>query len=162
MPVRFASSDNVQIAYDTVGDGPIDIVYVQGYVSHLDVMWELPAYRSFCERIGEFARFIRFDKRGMGMSDRVPGATTLETRMDDIRAVMDAIGSERAVLIGCLLLVLVVELLNSAIEAAIDRHGDEMHELSGRAKDMGSAAVFISLLIVIIVWGLIAADRFID
>ena len=69
---------------------------------------------------------------------------------------------ERAVLIGCLLLVLLVELLNSAIEAAIDRHGDELHELSGRAKDMGSAAVFISLLIVIIVWGLIAADRFID
>ena len=67
---------------------------------------------------------------------------------------------ERAVLIGSLLLVLVVELFNSAIEAAIDRHGDEMHELSGRAKDMGSAAVFISLLIVAVVWGLIAAERF--
>ena len=69
---------------------------------------------------------------------------------------------ERAVLIGCLLLVLVVELLNSAIEAAIDRHGDEMNELSGRAKDMGSAAVFISLLIVAVVWGLIAAERFLS
>ena len=69
---------------------------------------------------------------------------------------------ERAVLIGSLLLVLVVELFNSAIEAAIDRHGDELHELSGRAKDMGSAAVFISLLIVAVVWGLIAAERFID
>ena len=69
---------------------------------------------------------------------------------------------ERAVLIGCLLLVLVVELLNSAIEAAIDRHGDELHELSGRAKDMGSAAVFISLLIVAVVWGLIAAERFLN
>ena len=67
---------------------------------------------------------------------------------------------ERAVLIGCCLIVLIVELINSAIEAAIDRHGDEHHELSGRAKDMGSAAVFISLLLVAVVWGLIAAERF--
>lgn len=98
--IRFARSGDVQVAFDVVGDGPIDIVYVQGAWSHLEVLWELPMYRSFCERIGEFARLIRFDKRGMGMSDRVPGATTLETRMDDIRAVMDAAGSERAVLIG--------------------------------------------------------------
>jgi diacylglycerol kinase (ATP) len=69
---------------------------------------------------------------------------------------------ERAVLIGSLLLVLAVELFNSAIEAAIDRHGEELHELSGRAKDMGSAAVLISLLIVAVVWGLIAAERFIN
>ena len=67
---------------------------------------------------------------------------------------------ERAVLIGCLFIVLIVELINSAIEAAIDRHGDEIHELSGRAKDMGSAAVLISLLLVAVVWGLIAAERF--
>ena len=67
---------------------------------------------------------------------------------------------ERAALIGCCLIVLIVELINSAIEAAIDRHGDEHHELSGRAKDMGSAAVFISLLLVAVVWGLIAAERF--
>ena len=67
---------------------------------------------------------------------------------------------ERALLISCLLLVLIVELLNSAIEAAIDRHGQEQHELSGRAKDMGSAAVFISLVLVALVWGLIAAERF--
>ena len=67
---------------------------------------------------------------------------------------------ERAVLIGCLFVVVIVELINSAIEAAIDRHGNEMHELSGRAKDMGSAAVFISLLLVAVVWGLIAAERF--
>jgi pimeloyl-ACP methyl ester carboxylesterase len=98
--IRFAPSDDVSIAYDTVGDGPIDIVYVQGYVSHLEVMWELPAYRSFCERIGKFARLIRFDKRGMGMSDRVPSATNWETRMDDIRAVMDAVGSEQAAIMG--------------------------------------------------------------
>ncbi len=68
---------------------------------------------------------------------------------------------ERAVLIGCCLIVLIVELINSAIEAAIDRHGDEHHELSGRAKDMGSAAVFISLLLVALVWGLIIAERFV-
>ncbi len=67
---------------------------------------------------------------------------------------------ERAVLIGCCLIVLIVELINSAIEAAIDRHGDEHHELSGRAKDMGSAAVLVSLVLVAVVWGLIAAERF--
>jgi diacylglycerol kinase (ATP) len=67
---------------------------------------------------------------------------------------------ERAMLVACLLVVLIVELLNSAIEAAIDRHGDELHKLSGRAKDMGSAAVFISLVLVAVVWGLIAAERF--
>ena len=69
---------------------------------------------------------------------------------------------ERALLTMCLLIVLIVELLNSAIEAAIDRHGDEIHELSARAKDMGSAAVFISLLLVVVVWGLIGAHRFFD
>jgi pimeloyl-ACP methyl ester carboxylesterase len=100
LDIRFAKSDDVSVAYHVVGDGPIDIVYVQGAWTHLEMSWELPAIRNFCERIGEFARLIRFDKRGMGMSDRVPGATTLETRMDDIRAVMDAVGSERAALIG--------------------------------------------------------------
>jgi diacylglycerol kinase (ATP) len=69
---------------------------------------------------------------------------------------------ERAVLIGCLFIVLIVELINSAIEAAIDRHGDELHELSGRAKDMGSAAVLVSLVLVAVVWGLIATERFIN
>ena len=67
---------------------------------------------------------------------------------------------ERAALIGCCLIVLIVELINSAIEAAIDRHGDEQHELSGRAKDMGSAAVLVSLVLVAVVWGLIVAERF--
>ena len=98
--VHFAQSGDVSVAYAVNGDGPIDIVYVQGAISHLEVWWEMPMFREWCERIGEFARLIRFDKRGMGMSDRVPGATTLETRMDDIRAVLDAVGSERAVLIG--------------------------------------------------------------
>ena len=100
LDIQYASSDDVQVAYHVVGDGPVDIVYVQGAWSHLEVEWELPAYRRFCELLGEFARVILFDKRGMGMSDRVPGATSLEVRMDDIRAVMDAAGSASATLVG--------------------------------------------------------------
>ncbi len=100
LDIQFARSDDVQVAYHVVGDGPVDIVYVQGAWSHLEVEWELPAYRRFCELLGEFARVILFDKRGMGMSDRVPGATSLEVRMDDIRAVMDAAGSASATLVG--------------------------------------------------------------
>jgi pimeloyl-ACP methyl ester carboxylesterase len=98
--VRFARSGDVDIAYRVVGDGPIDLVYVEGAYTHLEVAWELPQYRRWCERLAEFARVIMFDKRGMGMSDRVPGAATLEDRMDDIRAVMDAVGSERAAVMG--------------------------------------------------------------
>ena len=98
--VRFARSGDVHVAYRVVGDGPTDLVYVQGAFSHLEILWELPAFRRYCERLAEFARLILFDKRGMGMSDRVPGATTLEERMDDVRAVMDAAGSERAAVMG--------------------------------------------------------------
>lgn len=100
LDVRFARSGDVDVAYHVVGEGPVDIVYVQGASSHLGVLWELPAYRRFCELLGDFARVILFDKRGMGMSDRVPGATPLEVRMDDIGAVMDAVGSDSAALIG--------------------------------------------------------------
>jgi class 3 adenylate cyclase len=98
--IRFAEAEGVNVAYHVVGTGPQDIVYVQGAWSHLEVGWELPAYRRFCEMLGEFARLIIFDKRGMGMSDRVRGATPLDVRMDDIRAVMDAVGSNTATLIG--------------------------------------------------------------
>ena len=98
--VRFARSGDVDVAYRVVGDGPVDLVYAQGFMTHLEVYWELPQFRRYCERLGEFARVILFDKRGMGMSDRVPGATTLEERMDDIRAIMGAVGSERAAVIG--------------------------------------------------------------
>jgi len=98
--VAFAKSGDVQIAYRVVGHGPVDLIYVQGAFTHLDTYWELPAYRHYCERLGEFSRLILFDKRGMGMSDRVPGATPLDTRMDDIGAVMDAIGSNGAVVMG--------------------------------------------------------------
>ena len=98
--VAFARSGDVSIAYRVVGDGPVDLVYVQGAFTHLDVYWELPAFRRYCERLAEFSRLVLFDKRGMGMSDRVPGATPLDVRMDDIGAVMDAIGSESAALMG--------------------------------------------------------------
>jgi class 3 adenylate cyclase len=98
--VRFARSGHVHVAYRVVGDGPVDLVYAQGAYTHLEVEWELPAFRRYCERLAEFTRLILFDKRGMGMSDRVPGATTLEERMDDVRAVMDAVGSERAAVMG--------------------------------------------------------------
>ena len=98
--VKFAKSGDVNIAYQVVGGGPIDLVYVQGAYTHLEAGWELPAFRRYCERLAEFTRLIVFDKRGMGMSDRVPGATPLEVRMDDIRAVMDAAGSEHATIMG--------------------------------------------------------------
>ena len=98
--VRFARSGDVHVAYRVVGDGPVDLVYAQGAYTHLEVYWELPSFRRYCERLAEFTRLILFDKRGMGMSDRVPGATTLEERMDDVRAVMDAVGSERAAVMG--------------------------------------------------------------
>ena len=98
--VAFARSGAVDIAYRIVGSGPIDLVYVQGAATHLDTLWELPAFRRFCERLGEFTRLILFDKRGMGMSERVPGGTPLDVRMDDIRAVLDAAGSDSAAIMG--------------------------------------------------------------
>ena len=96
---RYARSGDVEIACQTVGDGPIDLVWVAGAFTHLDVMWEDPGYRRFCEQLGSFSRLILFDKRGMGLSDRVRVAT-LEERMDDVRAVMDAVGSSQAAVLG--------------------------------------------------------------
>ena len=98
-PVRYASSGEVDIAYQVLGDGPFDVVWVAGAITHLDVMWEHPAYRRFCEQLASFSRLILFDKRGMGLSERTR-AGTLEERMDDVRAVMDAVGSEQAALVG--------------------------------------------------------------
>ncbi len=97
--IRYAHSGDVHVAYQVVGDGPIDIVLVEGFVTNRHVLWEEPSYRRFIERLGSFARVLLFDKRGMGLSDRVQ-AGTLEERMDDVRAVMDAVGSERAALFG--------------------------------------------------------------
>jgi pimeloyl-ACP methyl ester carboxylesterase len=98
-PVRYADSSGVEIAYQVLGDGPLDLVFVAGAITHLDVLWEHPGYRRFCEELASFSRLILFDKRGMGLSERTR-AGTLEERMDDVRAVMDAAGSERAALIG--------------------------------------------------------------
>lgn len=100
--VRYADSDGTRIAYQVIGDGPRDIVLVHGWVSHIELLWEYPPAARAMERLASFARVIHFDKRGTGLSDPVPTdrLPTLERRMDDVRAVMDAAGSRRAVLIG--------------------------------------------------------------
>jgi pimeloyl-ACP methyl ester carboxylesterase len=97
---RYARSGDVNIAYQVVGNGPFDLVFVPGFVTHLELAWTLPGFGSFLEALASFSRLIKFDKRGTGMSDPVAGAPTLETRMDDVRAVMDAAGSRRAALFG--------------------------------------------------------------
>ena len=99
LEVRYARSGEVHVAYSVLGGGPVDLVVVGGFLSHLGVLWEEPGYRHWIERLASFARVIVFDKRGMGLSDRVQ-AGTLEERMDDVRAVMDAAGSEQAALLG--------------------------------------------------------------
>ena len=98
--VHYARSGDLHIAYTTIGSGPIDVLIVPGFISHLEIMWENPAIVALFERITRYARLIILDKRGTGMSDPVAEAPTLEQRMDDIRAVMDAARSERATLIG--------------------------------------------------------------
>ena len=98
--IAYARSGDVNVAYEVVGDGPIDLVLVSGFVSHLALDWEEPRSARFLDRLASFARLIRFDKRGTGLSDRPGGLPDLETRMDDVRAVMDAAGSKRAALFG--------------------------------------------------------------
>mgnify|MGYP005858159671 CR=1 FL=1 len=100
--IRYARSGDVRIAYQAIGQGPIDLVFVPGFISNLELHWEEPGYSHLLRRLSAFARVVHFDKRGTGLSDRVdvqhlPG---LETRMDDVRAVMDAAGCGRAVLLG--------------------------------------------------------------
>jgi class 3 adenylate cyclase/esterase/lipase len=97
---RYANSGDVNIAYQVTGQGPFDMVFVPGSGSHVELAWEVPTFRTWFERFASFARLIHFDKRGTGMSDAVSPATNLETRMDDVRAVMDAARSERAAVIG--------------------------------------------------------------
>jgi class 3 adenylate cyclase len=96
----YAQGDGASIAYQVVGDGPLDVVLVLGFATHLDLQWEMPTFASFCERISSFARLIIFDKRGTGLSDPVPEVPTLEQRVDDVRAVMDAAECESAALFG--------------------------------------------------------------
>lgn len=102
LETRYVQSGDANIAYQVVGNGPIDLVFVMGWVSHLDHFWEEPSFAYFLNRLSSFARLILFDKRGTGLSDRVPlnQLPTLEQRMEDVHAVMDAVGSERAVLCG--------------------------------------------------------------
>jgi class 3 adenylate cyclase len=99
---RYAKSGDYNIAYQVVGDGPVDLVFVPGFVSHVEHAWEDPGFARFLERLASFSRLILFDKRGTGLSDRVPphALPSLEQRMDDVRAVMDAVGSKRAALLG--------------------------------------------------------------
>jgi pimeloyl-ACP methyl ester carboxylesterase/DNA-binding winged helix-turn-helix (wHTH) protein len=99
---KYVQSGDANIAYQVVGDGPLDLVFVMGWVSHLEYFWKHELFASFLRRLASFSRLILFDKRGTGLSDRVPikELPTLEQRMEDVHAVMDAVGSERAVLVG--------------------------------------------------------------
>lgn len=97
---RYALSGDISIAYQVFGSGPVDLVIVPGFISHVDLQWHQLGYREWMERLASFARVIVFDKRGTGASDRDVGDSTLEERMDDVRAVLDAVGSQRAAVLG--------------------------------------------------------------
>jgi class 3 adenylate cyclase len=97
---RYARSGETSVAYQVLGHGPTDLIYVPGFLSHLEWNWQYPPAARFLERLASFSRLIVLDKRGTGLSDPVDGVPTLEERMDDVRAVMDAVGSERATLLG--------------------------------------------------------------
>jgi pimeloyl-ACP methyl ester carboxylesterase len=97
---KYAKSGDVSIAYQVLGSGPLDLIYVMGWVSNIDYFWLEPSMNRFLHRLSSFARLIVFDKRGTGLSDKTAQLPTLEQRMDDVRAVMDAVGSQRAALFG--------------------------------------------------------------
>jgi pimeloyl-ACP methyl ester carboxylesterase len=97
---RYTWSGDISVAYQVFGDGPSDVVVVPGWLSNLDLFWEEPHFVRFFQGLASFSRVLLFDKRGTGLSDRTTGTPTLEERMDDVRAVMDAVGSERATLFG--------------------------------------------------------------
>jgi class 3 adenylate cyclase len=97
---RYAKSGDLHIAYAVMGDGPLDLVYVPTWISQLEHLWEEPRVERFFNRISSFARLIMFDRRGSGLSDPIPDAPTLEEQMDDVLAVLDAAGSERAALLA--------------------------------------------------------------
>lgn len=97
---RYTQSGEVSIAYQVLGDGPLDFVMVPGFVSHLEQSWEDPKFNRFLRKLASFSRLILFDKRGTGLSDRISGQPTLEERMDDVRAVMDAVDSQQATIFG--------------------------------------------------------------
>ncbi|MCC7449059.1 MAG: alpha/beta fold hydrolase [Anaerolineae bacterium] len=97
---KYARSGSVHIAYQVIGSGPLDLVFVPGWISHVEYNWDDPLSAHFLQRLASFSRLIVFDKRGTGLSDRANDLPTLEQRMDDVRAVMDAVGSERAAIMG--------------------------------------------------------------
>ena len=97
---RYAQSGDVSIAYQVMGEGPIDIIVVPGLTSNIEMFHEMPGYTATLRRLARFSRVVTFDKRGQGLSDRMTGAPSLEQRMDDVRAVMDEIGARRAVLLS--------------------------------------------------------------
>src|SRR5262245_7539648 len=97
---HYARSGDVSIAYQVIGDGPFDLVVVPGWISNVDFAWEDPLYADWVRRLTAFSRVIIFDKRGTGLSDRDVGDSTLEERMDDLRAVLAAAGSEQAAVLG--------------------------------------------------------------
>jgi pimeloyl-ACP methyl ester carboxylesterase len=97
---RYARSGEVSIAYQVVGEGPVDLVYIPGFVSNVELTWRVPDLASYLGRLASFSRLVIFDKRGTGMSDRSGDVPTLETRMDDVRAVMDSTGSARPFILG--------------------------------------------------------------
>ncbi|HWJ81558.1 MAG TPA: adenylate/guanylate cyclase domain-containing protein [Nocardioides sp.] len=96
----FARNGEIRIAYQVVGDGPVDVVMTPGYVSHLDLWWMLPETNRFMQRLSSFSRLILYDKRGTGLSDPAPGLPAMDERMEDLHAVLDAVGSERTALFG--------------------------------------------------------------
>jgi pimeloyl-ACP methyl ester carboxylesterase len=98
--VNYAPSGDLRIAYATFGDGPVDLIFVPGFVSHIENWWEASAPTRFFRRIASFSRLIMFDKRGTGLSDPFVGVPTLEERIDDVRAVMDAVDSSSAFFCG--------------------------------------------------------------
>ena len=97
---QYARNGDVNIAYQVVGDGPIDLAIVPGFISHVDLWWTIPETTAFIRRLASFCRLILFDKRGTGLSDPVAGLSSLEERMEDLHAVLDAAGSERPALLG--------------------------------------------------------------
>jgi len=97
---EFTTCGDVDIAYQVLGQGPVDLIYVPGWASHIEYGWEYSGYAKFLRRLASFSRLIVFDKRGTGLSEREVGTPSLEERMDDIRAVLDAVGSEKAAVLG--------------------------------------------------------------
>jgi len=97
---QYAKSGDVHVAYQVFGEGDIDLVFVPGFVSHIENYWDEPSFARWLRRLGDFSRVIMFDKRGTGLSDQVSELLGMDQRMDDVSAVMDAVGIERAVIFG--------------------------------------------------------------